>query len=78
MEIPEVPPQDERRAAGSACCCTIRLGAIANMQKMGWGNIKVISDSLEASRARFDKAQGFPAIDGLEAILEFQRFQFVI
>ncbi len=70
MEIPEVPPQDERRAAGSAGCYTIRLGAIANMQKMGWGNFKVISDSLEASRARFDKAQGFPGIDGLEAILE--------
>ena len=70
MEIPEIPPQDERRAAGIACCYTIRLGAIANMQKMGWGNVKVMSDPLEASRARFDKAQGFPAIDCLEAILE--------
>ncbi len=63
MEVPEIPPQDKRRAAGSAGCCTIRLGAIANMQKMGWGNFEVMSDSLEASRARFDKAQGFPGID---------------
>ena len=63
MEIPEISPQDERLALGSTRCCTIRLGTIANMQKMGWGNLKVMSDELEASRARFEKAQGFPAID---------------
>ncbi len=70
MEIPEIPPQDERLALGSSCCCTIGLGTIANMQKMGWWNVKIMSDPLEASRARFEKAQGFPAIDCMEAILE--------
>jgi len=63
MEIPEIPPQDERRALGSTCCCAIGLGTIANMQKIAWGNFKVMSDELEASRAGFEKAQGFPAID---------------